>query len=67
MTQEMVYLIKTLDFQTAASVQLDDRFPLIDYKNEHFHYYRGKLGYNPCSNSSISYLLARPLIDYKHV
>jgi hypothetical protein len=37
-----VYLVMTLDFEKANSVQLDDRFPIIDVKNDKFPYYRGK-------------------------
>lgn len=41
LTQEIVYLVMTLDFEKANSVQLDDRFPIIDVKNDKFPYYRG--------------------------
>ncbi|XP_060595287.1 sulfotransferase 1C4-like [Ruditapes philippinarum] len=41
LTQEIVYLVTTLDFEKAKSVQLDDRFPMIDVKNDQFPYYRG--------------------------
>ncbi|XP_053373334.1 amine sulfotransferase-like [Mercenaria mercenaria] len=41
LTQELVYLIETLDFEKAKSVQLDDRFPIIDVKDDRFPYYRG--------------------------
>lgn len=41
LTQELVYLILTLDFEKAKSVQLDDRFPIIDVKDDRFPYYRG--------------------------
>ncbi|KAL4230241.1 hypothetical protein ACF0H5_010627 [Mactra antiquata] len=41
LTQEIVYLLETLDFDTANSVQLDDRFPIIDVKDDRFPYYRG--------------------------
>ena len=41
LTQEMAYLVATGDFQTALDVHLDDRFPIIDVKDERFPYYRG--------------------------
>lgn len=42
--QEMVYLIQTLDFDKAKSVQLDDRFPIVEVNDDRFPYYRG-VGY----------------------
>jgi hypothetical protein len=41
MTQEMVYLIQTLDFDTASKVQLDERFPMIEVKDDRYPYYKG--------------------------
>lgn len=41
LTQEIVFLVQTLDFEKANSVQLDDRFPIIDVKDDRFPYYRG--------------------------
>ena len=41
LTQEMTYLIMTLDFETAKNVDLDDRFPFADTKNANYPYYRG--------------------------
>ena len=41
LTQEMVYLISTGDFETATSVELDDRFPIIDVINNDYPFYRG--------------------------
>lgn len=41
LTQELVYLVETLDFDTAKSVQLDERFPIIDVLDERFPYYKG--------------------------
>ena len=37
----MTYLIMTLDFETAKTVDLDDRFPFADTKNVNYPYYRG--------------------------
>ena len=37
----MVYLISTGDFETAKSVELDDRFPIIDVINNDYPFYRG--------------------------
>lgn len=42
MTQEMVYLIETLDFGTACTVQLDERFPILEVKDDRYPYYKGK-------------------------
>ncbi|XP_053373512.1 sulfotransferase 4A1-like [Mercenaria mercenaria] len=44
LTQEMVYLVQTLDFKTANSVQLDQRFPIIDLKDDRYPYYKGIKG-----------------------
>lgn len=41
LTQEMTYLVQTMDFEKAKSVQLDDRFPIIEVKDDRFPYYRG--------------------------
>ncbi|WAR13048.1 ST1A1-like protein [Mya arenaria] len=41
LTQEMTYLVKTLDFETALTKQLDERFPIIDIKDDRFPYYKG--------------------------
>ncbi|XP_060569469.1 sulfotransferase 4A1-like [Ruditapes philippinarum] len=41
MTQEMTYLVQTLDFKTARTVYLDDRFPLLELKDDRFPFYRG--------------------------
>lgn len=41
LTQEMVYLIQTLDFDTASRKQLDERFPPIDFKDDRYPYYKG--------------------------
>ena len=41
LTQEMVYLVSTGDFKTAESVELDDRFPVIDVKHDEYPFYRG--------------------------
>lgn len=43
MTQEMVYVIQTLDFETAKSEQLMSRFPIIDVKDDRYPYYKGFL------------------------
>ncbi|KAK3596685.1 hypothetical protein CHS0354_038020 [Potamilus streckersoni] len=40
-TQEMTYLIVTEDFESAKKVQLDDRFPIIEVKDDRFPFYRG--------------------------
>ena len=37
----MTYLVATGDFQTALDVHLDDRFPIIEVKDDRFPYYRG--------------------------
>lgn len=39
--QEITYLVQTLDFETARSVQLDSRFPQLEQKNDQFPYYKG--------------------------
>ena len=41
MTQELVYLIQTLDFETANTVLLDARFPMIDLLIKEVPFYRG--------------------------
>ncbi|XP_060569479.1 sulfotransferase 1E1-like [Ruditapes philippinarum] len=41
MTQEMTYLVQTLDFQTALTVYLDDRFPYLELNDDRFPFYRG--------------------------
>ncbi|WAQ94068.1 ST1A1-like protein [Mya arenaria] len=41
LTQELTYLIRTLDFKKALSTQLDERFPMIDIKDDRFPYYKG--------------------------
>lgn len=41
LTQEIVYLVQTMDFEKAKTVQLDDRFPIIEVKDDRFPYYRG--------------------------
>lgn len=41
LTQEIVYCIMTLDFQKAKTVDLEDRFPIIDVKDLRYPYYRG--------------------------
>ncbi|XP_045170293.1 sulfotransferase 4A1-like [Mercenaria mercenaria] len=41
LTQEMVYLIQTLDFETAKRMQLDERFPIIDFKDDRYPYFKG--------------------------
>ncbi|XP_060572025.1 sulfotransferase 4A1-like [Ruditapes philippinarum] len=41
MTQEMTYLVQTLDFQTARTVYLDDRFPYLELNDDRFPFYRG--------------------------
>ncbi|XP_053373149.1 sulfotransferase 4A1-like [Mercenaria mercenaria] len=41
MTQELTYLVQTLDFETARKVYLDDRFPILELKDDSFPYYRG--------------------------
>jgi hypothetical protein len=43
MTQVMTYLVQTLDFQTARTVYLDDRFPYLELKDDMFPFYRGIL------------------------
>ncbi|XP_052810646.1 sulfotransferase 4A1-like isoform X1 [Mya arenaria] len=40
LTQEMSYLIETLDFETANNVYLDDRFPMIDILDDRLPFYR---------------------------
>ncbi|WAQ93718.1 hypothetical protein MAR_006189 [Mya arenaria] len=44
LTQEMSYLIETLDFETANNVYLDDRFPMIDILDDRLPFYRSKAG-----------------------
>ncbi|XP_052785361.1 uncharacterized protein LOC128220901 [Mya arenaria] len=41
LTQELSFLIETLDFEKAQSVYLDDRFPMIDILDDRFPFYRG--------------------------
>jgi hypothetical protein len=41
--QEITYLVQTLDFETARSVQLDSRFPQLEQKNDQFPYYKGEV------------------------
>lgn len=41
LTQELVYLIQTLDYDTANSVQLEERFPEIEMKNQYLPYFKG--------------------------
>ncbi|KAL4222665.1 Sulfotransferase domain [Mactra antiquata] len=41
LTQELVYLVQTGDFDKAYSVQLDERFPMLDVKDDRFPYYKG--------------------------
>ena len=41
MTQELVYLIQTLDFDTASKVHIDERFPIIEVKDDRYPYYKG--------------------------
>lgn len=41
LTQEMTYTIMTLDFKKATTVNLDDRFPMIETKVPGTRYYRG--------------------------
>ena len=41
LTQEMTYLVMTLNFKTAKTVILDDRFPFIDTKDLNYPYFRG--------------------------
>ncbi|XP_060595160.1 sulfotransferase 4A1-like [Ruditapes philippinarum] len=41
LTQEIAFLVQTLDFDRANTVQLDDRFPIIEVKDDRFPYYRG--------------------------
>lgn len=41
LTQELVYLIETLDFDKARSVQLNERFPVIEMLDDRFPYLRG--------------------------
>ncbi|XP_060595994.1 sulfotransferase 4A1-like [Ruditapes philippinarum] len=41
LTQQIVWLVMTLDFEQVTSVQLDDRFPQVDMKDDRFPYYRG--------------------------
>ncbi|XP_053373148.1 sulfotransferase 1A1-like [Mercenaria mercenaria] len=41
MTCELVYLIQTLDFATAKSVQLELRVPVLETKDDRFPYYKG--------------------------
>ncbi|XP_060556050.1 amine sulfotransferase-like [Ruditapes philippinarum] len=42
MTIQLVYLIQTLDFETANNVQLEVRVPFLDCKDDRFPYYKGK-------------------------
>ncbi|XP_045164645.2 sulfotransferase 4A1-like [Mercenaria mercenaria] len=41
LVQELTYLVQTLDFETARSVQLDARFPQLEQKDDRFPYYKG--------------------------
>ncbi|XP_053378997.1 sulfotransferase 4A1-like [Mercenaria mercenaria] len=41
LTQEMVYLIQTLDFETANKVHLDVRFPQVEVHDEHWPDFKG--------------------------
>ncbi|XP_060554287.1 sulfotransferase 4A1-like [Ruditapes philippinarum] len=41
LTQEMVYLVQTLDFETANTVHLDSRFPQAELHDERFPYFKG--------------------------
>ena len=41
MTRELVYLMQTLDFDTASKVHMDERFPMIDLKDDRYPYYKG--------------------------
>ncbi|KAL4233033.1 Sulfotransferase domain [Mactra antiquata] len=41
LTQELVYLVETLDFKKVYEVQLDERFPIVGVKDERFPYYQG--------------------------
>ena len=41
LTQELVYLIRTLDFEKARTVTLDARFPILDLLIEGKEYYEG--------------------------
>ena len=40
LTQQIVYLIMTLDFEKAVNVDLDDRFPFADLKDSAYPYFR---------------------------
>lgn len=41
MTQELVYLVKTLDFERANNVHLDIRFPIIELRSRRLPFYQG--------------------------
>ena len=41
LTQEITYCIMTLNFEKANTVDLDDRFPIIDVNDDRYPYYRG--------------------------
>ncbi|XP_053373343.1 amine sulfotransferase-like [Mercenaria mercenaria] len=41
MTQEMVYLVQTLDFDTAKAVHFQERSPIVDIKDDRYPYYKG--------------------------
>ena len=40
LTQQIVYLIMTLDFEKAVTVDMDDRFPLAELYDTYYPYYR---------------------------
>lgn len=41
LTAEMIYLVQTLDFDTAEKLKLDERVRIIDIKDDRFPYYKG--------------------------
>ncbi|XP_045170042.2 sulfotransferase 4A1-like [Mercenaria mercenaria] len=41
LTQELVILIETRDYEKATTMQLDEVFPIIDVKDDRFPYYKG--------------------------
>lgn len=51
LVQEITYLVQTLDFEGAAKIPLDERFPFADVYNEDLPFYKGDEKYGillPC-------------------
>ena len=41
LTQEITYCVMTLNFEKANTIDLDDRFPIIDVNDDRYPYFRG--------------------------